>query len=166
MHWRLMRRDREKLQSGHILHSNRFDHATKHVFIIPGLILATLCANRRSTTPWSPSSLVSPAQLPLHRRTTSLRVARSRIRCTPPSKQGARRRTVVALPFLVYCEYAASLRAGLARIAARHVFLLDVRRIPVVRAYLQVPPVRSKDLPYVDVVSESVTIPSDALAGR
>ncbi|MGK9201239.1 UbiA family prenyltransferase [Sinorhizobium meliloti] len=139
----------------------RFDHATKHVFIIPGLILAyalreppldnaviTIILGFASAIAVASANYVINEWLDRE------------FDAHHPSKQARVAVRSSLSPFLVYCEYAAFAAFGLllASQLGTCFFWTSVAFLLSGLIY-NVPPVRSKDLPYVDVVSESVNNP-------
>jgi len=139
----------------------RFDHATKHIFIVPGLILAY--------------ALRAP---PLHNTALSIIVGfASAITIASanyvlnewldreydahhPSKQARAAVQCSLSPFVVYLEYVAFAVIGLLLAWPLGTFFFLASFVFLVSGLIyNVPPVRSKDLPYIDVISEAMNNP-------
>ena len=139
----------------------RFDHATKHVFIVPGIILAYILRG-----PTTPHLLLSIAQGFLV--AVSIAAANYVINewldrefdSYHPTKS---KRTAVQRrlnPQIVFVEWAALIILGLgtAYFSSRTTFLAATAFALQGVAY-NVPPLRTKDKPYLDVISESINNP-------
>lgn len=153
--------DRRATQLRAYLTLARFDHMTKHVFILPGLILAyALREPALDNALWVvPIGLLSATAIASANYVINEWLDRE-FDAHHPSKH---RRTAVSLrlsPVLVYIEYAVFAAAGL--LLAKSVglaFLVTSAIFLLSGLVYNVRPVRSKDLPFFDVVSESVNNP-------
>jgi 4-hydroxybenzoate polyprenyltransferase len=139
----------------------RLDHMTKHVFIVPGLILAWALRNPSlDNIAWKIAlGFVSAVAIASANYVINEWLDRH-FDALHPSKQ---KRTAVACnlsPGLVYLEYliCAVLGLGLASMVGQS-FLLTSAVFLLSGLVYNVRPLRSKDRPYVDVVSESVNNP-------
>ena len=145
----------------------RFDHATKHVFILPGLILA--CALRRpdlSTLAVSvPIGLLSAICIASANYVINEWLDRE-YDAAHPTK--SRRRSVVAAlqPSIVYGEYLLFAIVGLllAYLIGPLFFVASIAFLVSGIVY-NVPPVRAKDKPYLDVLMECLNNPIRLLLG-
>ncbi|WP_395327280.1 UbiA family prenyltransferase [Novosphingobium sp. BL-8H] len=139
----------------------RFDHISKHVFIIPGLILAyalrepsLLDAPQRVVVGFAVAIAIASANYVINEWLDREFDAHH------PSKHHRKAVSLQLSPALVYLEYAAFAALGLllaywiggAFFICALVFLLS-------GLIYNVRPIRSKDRPFLDVISESVNNP-------
>ncbi|WP_274629284.1 UbiA family prenyltransferase [Arvimicrobium flavum] len=145
----------------------RLDHTTKHVFILPGIVLA--CA---LGTPEPAKLLVTvPAGI-----ASAICIASSNYvinewldreyDAAHPTKSQRRSVTVALLPGLVYAEYALFAVVGLliAYLLGTLFFATSVAFL-VSGILYNVPPIRAKDKPYLDVLMECLNNPIRLLLG-
>ena len=145
----------------------RLDHVTKHVFILPGLILA--CA-LRLPDPMTllvsvPVGLLSAVCIASANYVINEWLDREHDAAHPTKSQ--RRSVVVALqPAGVYGEYLLFAIAGLilAYLIGTLFFITSVAFLASGILY-NVPPVRAKDKPYLDVLMECLNNPIRLLLG-
>lgn len=139
----------------------RFDHATKHVFIIPGLILAYALRE--------PSLAEAPARIGIGLLSAVAIASANYIinewldRESDAHHPVKYRRTAVSMqlaPELVYIQYALFGIVGLllAALLGSAYFALSLAFLISGLVY-NVQPVRSKDRPFLDVISESINNP-------
>lgn len=139
----------------------RFDHATKHVFIVPGLILAYALRE--------PSLLDAPQRIAIG-LLSAIAIASANYvinewldRESDAHHPAKYRRTAVSLqlaPELVYFEYGVFAVVGLllASMLGSAYFALSLAFL-ISGVIYNVRPIRSKDRPFLDVISESVNNP-------
>ena len=140
----------------------RLDHSVKHVFILPGIVLALTL-----THPVLNAALAARIAIGLF---AAILVACSNyvlneILDAPFDRLHPTKRKRPAACGLVhrgwaYAQWIAMMALGLA--LARTIstgFLLSAAALWVMGCVYNVPPVRSKDLPYIDVLSESINNP-------
>jgi 4-hydroxybenzoate polyprenyltransferase len=139
----------------------RFDHATKHVFVIPGLILAYALRE--------PSLLDAPARIVIG-FVVAIAIASANYiinewldRESDAHHPSKHHRTAVSLqlsPALVYLQYTVFAAFGLALATSLGSAFFTVAVVFLVSGIVyNVRPLRSKDRPFLDVVSESVNNP-------
>jgi 4-hydroxybenzoate polyprenyltransferase len=139
----------------------RFDHATKHVFIIPGIIIAY--ALREPSLDFAVFEIcvgfVSAILIASANYVINEWLDRS-FDAAHPVKSGRTAVNWILLPQLVYLEYfiLASLGLILAYLVGTAFFYTSVLFVLSGLIY-NVKPVRSKDWPYLDVISESINNP-------
>ncbi len=139
----------------------RFDHISKHVFIIPGLILAyalrepsLLDAPQRVVVGFIVAIAIASANYVINEWLDREFDAHH------PSKHHRKAVSLQLSPTLVYLEYAAFAVSGLLLAAwmGRPFFICALVFLISGLVY-NVRPIRSKDRPFLDVISESVNNP-------
>ncbi|QIG52580.1 UbiA family prenyltransferase [Nordella sp. HKS 07] len=139
----------------------RFDHASKHVFIIPGLILAYALRE---------PSLDNVVVSVLLGFVSAVAIASANYVLNEwldrdfdahhPSKQARPAVQWSLSPFIVYLEYATFAAVGLILAWQINTPFFWTSVVFLVSGLIyNVPPVRTKDLPYVDVISEAMNNP-------
>ncbi len=146
----------------------RFDHWVKNVFVLPGVIVAFALDPRPPTLELAFRLLVGLLSVGLVASSNYVlnEVLDGRFDAQHPSK---RSRPVpsgkVHVP-LAYAQWLAFAAAGLALgTLCGTAFVVTMLALWVMGGVYNVPPVRSKDLPFVDVLSEAVNNPIRLLAG-
>ena len=145
----------------------RFDHATKHIFIVPGIVLAYVL--RRPPVgelAWTLAVGFLSAVLIASANYVINEWLDREFDSFHPEKS---RRTAVRAdlsPRIVYAQYALFVLAGLAAAAAVNRLFLWVSVIFWISGIVyNVSPLRSKDKPYIDVLSESLNNPIRLMLG-
>ena len=145
----------------------RFDHATKHVFILPGIILAYVLGQAHATHLVLSiiGGLVSAVCIASANYVINEWLDREFDAVHP--KKSLRSSVVTHLrPELVYAEYIALAAVGLVIAwAIGMLFFITAVAFVVSGLIYNIPPVRTKDKPYVDVLSESINNPIRLLLG-
>lgn len=139
----------------------RFDHATKHVFIIPGLVLAyTLREPSLHNAGWSILVGFASAVAIASANYVLNEWLDREFDAHHPSKHARSAVQWSLSPVVVYLEYATFAVFGLLLAwQLGTLFFLTSALFLVSGLIYNVPPVRSKDLPYIDVISESMNNP-------
>ncbi|GAO38843.1 hypothetical protein SCH01S_21_00300 [Sphingomonas changbaiensis NBRC 104936] len=145
----------------------RLDHVTKHVFIVPGVLLALLLRGVRS------ESVVSMAVLGL---VVAVTIASANYAINEyldresdkhhPTKsaRSAVQRTMSGT--LVFAEWLALLAIGLCAAWAASLTMLIIALLFASQGiFYNVRPIRTKDVPYLDVLSEAVNNPFRLMIG-
>jgi 4-hydroxybenzoate polyprenyltransferase len=145
----------------------RLDHATKHVFILPGLVLALLLRGASARlTPWPiivgglTAILIASANYVINewldRESDSHHPTKS-------SRPAVRRRMRGGM---VWLHWALLTLAGLSVAASASKLMLAIALAFAAQGVVyNVQPLRSKDYPYLDVITESVNNPLRLLLG-
>lgn len=145
----------------------RFDHATKHVFIIPGIILAFLLRpEQASLAPWPIiAGFVSAVAIASANYVINEWLDRDFDRYHPEKSQRAAVQREMS-PTIVLIEYAAFLSIGLGLAASVNPVFLAVSVLFAISgiAY-NVKPLRTKDVVFVDVLTESLNNPLRLMLG-
>ena len=146
----------------------RVDHWVKNVFVLPGVVVA-LSVDRARLASWSwPTFVLGMLAICL---IASSNYVLNEILDAPsdlahPTKQD---RPVPAGRVSVgwaYVEWVALMAAGLALgLYISKLFMLTLLAFWIMGCLYNIPPIRTKDLPYVDVLSEAVNNPLRMLAG-
>jgi 4-hydroxybenzoate polyprenyltransferase len=145
----------------------RFDHGTKHIFIIPGIILAYLLRGVHT------SSLVLNVILGL---ITLVCIASANYVINEyldrdfdkhhPTKSGRSAVQVDLKGKLVFLEWVIFIVIGLtAAFISSTAMLITAIIFALQGVVYNVPPIRSKDKPYLDVISESINNPLRLMIG-
>jgi decaprenyl-phosphate phosphoribosyltransferase len=146
----------------------RADHWVKNVFVLPGTVVALSLDPSRLTTSLIGDAilglvavcLISSSNYVINEVLDAPFDRMHPTKCRRPVPAGQ-----VSLP-LAYVEWIALMVVGLA--LAFHVsnaFGITLATLWVMGCVYNIPPLRTKDLPYVDVLSESVNNPLRMLAG-
>lgn len=145
----------------------RFDHITKHVFIVPGVVLAY--ALRHPTLDGIVVSLLAGFLSAVLIASANYVInewldRQSDVFHPEKSKRTALR--VQLSPYIVYAEYVVLAAAGLV-LAHQVGFLFTLAAIVFILSGIvyNVRPVRSKDVAYLDVLSESINNPIRLVLG-
>jgi 4-hydroxybenzoate polyprenyltransferase len=146
----------------------RIDHWVKNVFVLPGMIVP-LSLSRDSWSHLDPVkiligfaaiSLVTSSNYVLNEVLDGPYDLQHPVKCDRPVPSGR-----VSIPF-AYVQWIVMMVAGLALSWQVSVpFAATLLALWVMGCVYNIPPVRSKDLPYVDVLSEAVNNPLRMLAG-
>jgi decaprenyl-phosphate phosphoribosyltransferase len=146
----------------------RIDHWIKNVFVLPGIVVAMSIDRSTITTalPWHvligllSVCLVASSNYVLNEVLDAPFDREHHLKSDRPVPSGQ-----VSIP-LAYVEWAVLTAAGVGLGLMISVpFTLTVFGLWVMGCVYNVPPMRSKDLPYVDVLSEAVNNPLRMLAG-
>ncbi len=146
----------------------RIDHWVKNVFVLPGVVVA-LSADRARLASWSWISfalgmlavcLIASSNYVLNEILDAHSDLAHPTKRNRPVPAG---RVNVAL---AYVEWIALMAAGLVLgLYISKLFVLTLLALWIMGCVYNVPPLRTKDLPYVDVLSEAVNNPLRMLAG-
>jgi len=140
----------------------RLDHSIKQVFIVPGIVLAIAISGRRLDRSLFLSVLIGMLAATL---ISSSNYVLNEILDAPFDRLHPTKRNRPAAMGLVhvgwgYAQWIATMAMGIA-IAGRisRGFLLASIGLWLMGCLYNIPPIRTKDLPYVDVLSESINNP-------
>jgi 4-hydroxybenzoate polyprenyltransferase len=146
----------------------RFDHWIKNVFVLPGIIVALSVQTIRISI-WLPldvvigllaTGLIASSNYVLNELMDAPYDRMHPTKCNRPVPSGR-----VNLP-LAYVQWLVLLGAGLGLgLLIGIPFTLTMAGLWIMGPIYNVPPIRSKDLPYVDVMSEAINNPLRLLAG-
>jgi 4-hydroxybenzoate polyprenyltransferase len=148
----------------------RADHWIKHVMIAPGIVFAWLLSpggHQASETTWfsialgfGAACLVSSANYVINEWLDAPFDAKH------PKKQSRPAVRTAMDPLIVYLEYATLLLAGLLlALLVGRMFMITAAAFAVAGFLYNVRPFRTKDVPFLDVISESVNNPLRLLMG-
>jgi 4-hydroxybenzoate polyprenyltransferase len=146
----------------------RFDHWVKNVFVLPGVVIAFTTSTRPQWAQFSIRFVLGMLAVGL---ISSSNYVINEIMDAPFDKHHPTKRFRpipsgnVSVP-LAYLEWLALLAGGLVLswgVSPR--FTLVMLSLWVMGALYNIPPIRTKDIPYLDVVSESINNPLRLLAG-
>ena len=148
----------------------RADHWIKHAMIAPGIVFAWLLApggHVAGETTWfniiagfAAACLVSSANYVINEWLDAPFDAKH------PKKQSRPAVRTAMDPLIVYLEYTALLAAGLLlALLVGRMFMVTAAAFAVAGFLYNVRPFRTKDIPFVDVISESVNNPLRLLLG-
>lgn len=160
---------RERAGPADYLRIARLDHMTKHVFIVPGIVLAALLRGAPGTLAGLVSSVVlgfaAAVLVASANYVINEYLDRDFDRFHPEkSQRAAVQREMSGL--VVLAEWAVLLTLGLALAAAvNDVFLIAAVLLGISGVTYNVQPLRSKDRIYLDVLSESLNNPIRLLMG-
>lgn len=145
----------------------RLDHMTKHIFIVPGIVLAYALTNAPVLDLVYPiivgffcAVCIASANYVINEWLDK------EFDAAHPTK--SQRSSVVSLldARIVYCEYVILLLTGLlAAYAVGSLFFVTSTAFAFSGVIYNVPPLRTKDKPYLDVLSESINNPIRLLLG-
>jgi 4-hydroxybenzoate polyprenyltransferase len=145
----------------------RLDHATKHVFILPGVVLAYLLKGVHSpNVTWSIfAGLLAAVSIASANYVINEYLDREFDRHHPAkSKRAAVQREL--RPGLIVAEWAMLATIGLAAASSVSSVMLFVAIVFAAQGVVyNVRPLRSKDIPYFDVISESINNPLRLMIG-
>jgi 4-hydroxybenzoate polyprenyltransferase len=146
----------------------RIDHWIKNVFVVPGIVVAISIDRGTMTSglPWHivigllSVCLIASSNYVLNELLDAPFDRKHHLKSDRPVPSGE-----VNVP-LAYVEWVALMLSGVGLGMAISIpFALTVFGLWVMGCVYNVPPIRSKDVPYVDVLSESVNNPLRMLAG-
>jgi decaprenyl-phosphate phosphoribosyltransferase len=146
----------------------RIDHWVKNVFVLPGIVVA-LSVDRARLASWSWANfalgmlaicLIASSNYVINE---ILDAPFDRIHPTKSSRPVPAGRVNIAWG---YVQWIAFMAAGLGfGLFISKLFTLTLLALWVMGCIYNIPPIRSKDLPYVDVLSEAINNPLRMLAG-
>lgn len=145
----------------------RFDHATKHVFILPGIALAYALgeANTDRLVFSIVFGLLSAVCIASANYVINEWLDRE-FDAIHPKKSSRSAVVAILRPHLVYAEYVVLLAVGLATAyAIGSLFFLTSIAFAASGVIYNVEPFRTKDKPYLDVLSESLNNPIRLMLG-
>ncbi|MDZ7783898.1 MAG: UbiA family prenyltransferase [Halioglobus sp.] len=145
----------------------RFDHATKHIFILPGIVFALLFRGEQSDSPALTVllGLIVAVCIASANYTINEWLDRDSDRHHPEKSQRASVRRALN-PALVYLQWAGFLLAGLGCAWTVGLGMFSVALIFALQGVVyNVPPIRSKDIAILDVLSESINNPLRLMIG-
>jgi decaprenyl-phosphate phosphoribosyltransferase len=148
----------------------RVDHWVKNVFVVPGTIVA-LATDRAATRSWTDIGLSVALGVLATCLTASSNYVINEVLDAPSDRRHPTKRLrpvpsgLVSIP-LAYVQWIALMAAGLAvALQVSTSFAVTMLILWIMGCLYNIPPVRTKDLPYVDVLSEAVNNPLRMLAG-
>jgi decaprenyl-phosphate phosphoribosyltransferase len=153
--------------AGHIAIA-RFDHWVKNVFVLPGILIALSVAQLQDWTSFAirvllgllSVGMVASSNYILNEVLDAPFDRWHPIKCRRPVPAG-----LVSIP-IAYMQWLAFMAAGLALAACiSWPFFLTMAALWIMGCLYNVPPIRLKDKPYLDVLSESINNPLRMLAG-
>jgi 4-hydroxybenzoate polyprenyltransferase len=149
----------------------RFDHWVKNVFVLPGVIVA-LGMTRHEINPWSwallgrliagllATGLIASSNYILNELMDAPFDRHHPIKGQRPVPSGR-----ISLP-IAYIQWLLFMLAGMGlALWINRPFAASLGALWIMGLIYNVPPVRSKDVPYVDVLSEAINNPLRMLAG-
>jgi len=146
----------------------RIDHWVKNVFVLPGIViaLAELPADLRQNWWWPVlAGMVSVCLVASSNYTLNEVLDAPFDRLHPTKHLRPVPAGLVSLP-LAYLQWIVLFAAGLAAgFAVSLPFAVTMASLWVMGCIYNIPPIRSKDLPYIDVLSEAINNPLRMLAG-
>jgi 4-hydroxybenzoate polyprenyltransferase len=145
----------------------RLDHSTKHIFIIPGVILAYLLRGIHTTSIVSSITLGLIAAICIASANYVLNewFDREFDKFHPTKSQRAAVKTQLS-GTIIFLEWTGLVAVGLACAFAANKVMLIVACIFALQGIIyNVPPIRAKDKAYLDVVSEAVNNPLRLMIG-
>jgi 4-hydroxybenzoate polyprenyltransferase len=145
----------------------RLDHATKHIFILPGIVLAQMLRGVRSESPLRDIALGLVAALAVASANYVINewLDRDYDRHHPTkSQRSAVQRELQG--HVVALEWSVLVLVGLGSAYAASATLFWVACVFALQGLVyNVPPIRAKDKPYIDVISESINNPLRLMIG-
>ena len=145
----------------------RLDHSTKHIFIVPGVILAYLLRGIHATSIVSSITfgLVAAICIASANYVINEWFDREFDKFHPTKSQRAAVKTQLS-GTIIFLEWTGLVAVGLAcAFAASKVMLLAACTFALQGIIYNVPPIRTKDKAYLDVISESVNNPLRLIIG-
>ena len=142
----------------------RPDHWVKNVFVLPGIIVALSFDKRIPSIPWIAGllavCLVASSNYVLNELLDAPFDREHPIKRNRPVPSGQ-----VSAP-IAYAEWIALMLAGIALgLTVSHQFAFTLLALWVMGCVYNIPPLRTKDVPYLDVLSEAINNPLRMLAG-
>jgi 4-hydroxybenzoate polyprenyltransferase len=145
----------------------RLDHSTKHIFIVPGMILAYLLRGIHTTSIVSSITLGLIAAICIASANYVINewFDREFDKFHPTKSQRAAVKTQLS-GTIIFLEWTGLVAVGLACAFAANKIMLIVACIFALQGIIyNVPPIRAKDKAYLDVVSEAVNNPLRLMIG-
>ena len=145
----------------------RFDHATKHVFIVPGIVLAYLMRGVRTPEPLLAMLLGFVCAICIASANYTINEYLDREFDRHHPTKSARTAVQVELnPRLVVVEWVIFVALGLGAAALANPVMLAVAVVFAAQGIVyNVRPMRSKEVPYLDVISEAINNPLRMMIG-
>jgi 4-hydroxybenzoate polyprenyltransferase len=146
----------------------RFDHWVKNVFVLPGVVVALGIEPSRATSSlvWRltvgllATGFIASSNYVLNEILDAPFDARHPSKRLRPIPAG-----IVSVP-LAYAQWIVTMLFGMALAATLGAqFAVTLAALWIMGCIYNIPPIRSKDLPYIDVLSEAVNNPLRMLAG-
>ena len=145
----------------------RLDHSTKHIFILPGVLLAYLLRGVRSEHLLLSMALGMAAAVCV--ASANYAINEYLDRASDRFHPAKRHRTAVQTQLngaLVFLEWLVLVALGLGAAAAAGTTMLLVAAVFALQGvFYNVPPLRTKDKAYLDVISESINNPLRLMIG-
>ena len=146
----------------------RFDHSIKNVFILPGIILP-LSILREPITPtlikhlgigFLSATLIACSNYVLNEVLDAPFDKKHPLKCTRPAARG-----LVSIP-TAYCQWLLMMILGIAiACTLSWHFALTAAGLWIMGCLYNIPPIRTKDIPYLDVLTEAINNPLRMLLG-
>ena len=145
----------------------RPSHWVKHIFIVPGIVVAVVLGVHvehgillRMAAGFASACCIASANYVINEWLDSDYDRHHPLKCRRPGAEG------ILSPKLVILEYLLLAMAGLAlAFAVNRLFLLASAAFVLSGIFYNVKPFRTKDTPYVDVITESINNPIRLLLG-
>lgn len=145
----------------------RLDHSTKHIFIVPGVILAYLLRGIHTTSivPSIAFGLIAAICIASANYVINEWFDRDFDKFHPTKSQRAAVKTQLS-GTIIFLEWAGLVVVGLAcALASSKITLLVACTFALQGVVYNVPPIRTKDKAYLDVISESINNPLRLMIG-